>query len=386
MLYKSFPDGKELWRTAGRVWNTRRDVALLELGSHAFEITFEYEGGTLCHALDLATGREAAVVPVPGWRDESRLPAIAIAGGLLYGTDLGLVRLIPVAMDAHGPINGAADMAHAEPFEVNPATGPMVIDGHLDDWKDVEAHELIDPRDARSGGGAPTPTRMHGDLRLCYDGEGVYAAVRVDDPDHHSLRPGACALAGDNVRIAIDPLAAPWHQSGQVVLDAAVIDGVTKLWVNGSHDLPGAERASVRAAIDEGGMTYEFFVPWGYLRGDGSKRPGDLRMMSLGVLITKSQPDDSPRGLELGLGAGRHLGSGRLVADLLPHPGRPDPGRNRLHALRWPRRVGPSGSDPRQDRQGGAVDRRLPAQELHPPGRGAELGSQEQAAGRQGVA
>ncbi len=183
VLCKSFPDGKELWRTKGRLWNMRHDDALVVLGSHAFAIAFDYEGGAYCHAIELATGRETGVVRVPGWQDERAIPAIAIEGGLLYGTQQGLVRLIPVAPEADEPANGAANLARAVPIDVALAPGPMTIDGHLDDWKGVEAHELLDPRDARSGGGAPTPTHLNGSIRLCYDGEGVYAAVRVDDRD-----------------------------------------------------------------------------------------------------------------------------------------------------------------------------------------------------------
>ncbi len=257
----SFPENKEQWFIPGREVQNRLQNGITFLEHYTIISWIDIEGGMNYRCIDSDTGKVTAEGPIPGWFGESLMPMQVLGGEWIYGTDQGLFCLQPTTSEAlkSGPADGSIPMlALAPPIEVPTASGPMIIDGHLDDWKGVEPKLISVPAGARSGGGSALPLEAKAAVRMCVDADAVYVAVEVAATHLPDPVAGAHVFTGDGLAICIDPKGSQWRQNGQVVACISLINGETVLYINGNHEtLPGLEHAHARAARSIGGVAGE---------------------------------------------------------------------------------------------------------------------------------
>jgi hypothetical protein len=305
-------DGKELWYVPLNEGWVRRNHALVMLDKYAVLFSTITDGRFLYTLIDVDTGAVVAGGRAPGWpAGDWGMPALNIAGNVVYGTSQGLFALAPTTADAASEPPGGAAPISAESMSrlaILNAPGPMVMDGHLDDWKGIEPVELWRPQDVRGDGSSAQAPRWAGPkdcaagVRLCWDGAYVYVAVRVLDDRRREPVPGSSLVSGDSVHIAIDPQEAQFRGSQPFAIGLAVIDGKPVMTTGGGVGGENGEKPQMRAALGADGVTYEVAIPWSQLRGDGGHRPGDQRLMRVGVMVVDRDEAGSPDALEMGYG------------------------------------------------------------------------------------
>ena len=307
VVARSFATGKEAWYLKERQggWSQRfNGMAMLE--RYALLFISNVEGDFTYQLVDTQNGTVAASGPLPG-EPPPDIIQVAVAGSqVVYGTSQGLVVLTPTTVAASGA--AASDpsvpsLGTLTPYAIyNAPASPMVIDGHLDDWTDIDAIELTAPDAARSGGGAALPQSGHARVQMCWDADGLKVAVRVVAPTHHDIIPGGSALFGDGLVLAIDPDADNFRAGAPVLLSLSLRDGISRLALNGVVMSDAPDQPRLRAAVDPQGITYELAIPWATLRADPNNRPGGQRSLHVALLSTTAVPGDLPRALELGWG------------------------------------------------------------------------------------
>ena len=307
VVARTFATGKEAWYLKQRQggWSQRfNGMAMLD--HYAVLFISDAEGHFTYQLVDAQTGTVAASGPLPGECPPDVIPMATVGSQVVYGTSQGLVVLTPTTVEASG--QSASDpsvpsLTTLAPYAIyNAPAAPMVIDGHLDDWTDIDAVELTAPGAARSGGGAALPQAAHARLQLCWDGDGLKVAVRVLAPTHHDIIPGGGALFGDGLVLAIDPDADIFRASAPILLSLSLRDGISRLMLNGVVMSDQPDQPRMRAAVDPQGITFELAIPWATLRADPNNRPGGQRSLHVGLLATTAVPGDMPRALELGWG------------------------------------------------------------------------------------
>jgi hypothetical protein len=116
---------------------------------------------------------------------------------------------VALAVIAAVPVSGsrAADLSNATTLGANAATGPIRIDGVLDDpaWADAAVIADLVQQDPHPG--EPTPFRT--EVRVLIDTENVYLAFRCFDPDPrriaiHTLQRDGNLDGDDHVTIVLD--------------------------------------------------------------------------------------------------------------------------------------------------------------------------------------
>ena len=148
------------------------------------------------------------------------------------------------------------------PIVVPRATGPITIDGRLEepDWQRAWRSPVLEDSRGRS---AP-----YADVRLMGDDEKLYVAVYVADDDLRTRpREGDLSGAGDEVRLSVGPLRIVLTPGG-----AGLTDGV-----QAAMDVDGTVDRS--DDMDEEWVT-ELSIPWSAIGGQTARTQG-VRLRAL---------------------------------------------------------------------------------------------------------
>jgi hypothetical protein len=302
--------GQEAWYLQGRENWSRHYHALVMLDQYVVAFSTQIEGSFTYDLIDIESGKVVRSGRAPGYADEGQIPSALVGGVVLYGTRQGLFALAPTTAEAAAsPGGGPAPISNQgmARLAILNAPGPMVVDGHLDDWKGVEAVELWQREDVRGDGSsvqAPAwsgPRDCAAGIRLCWDGAYVYAAVRVIDDRRRDPVPGSSLDTGDSVLLAFDPQVDRFRGSAPFVCQIGSVDGRPVVTTSGGLG-PDADKLQARVALANDGATYELAIPWSLLRGDPNRRPGDQRAMRIGVMVTDRDGAAPPDALEMGYG------------------------------------------------------------------------------------
>lgn len=207
------------------------------------------------------------------------LAALPASGGLLSPSRTWLL-VLPLALPL--PVTGQAsgtDDLEALPrpaLEIRPATGPIVVDGRLDDpaWRDAEV--VTDFVQAEPHAGAPPSERT--EVRITYDRERLYIGARMWESDTDGI------VRGGMERNVPGTLMEEMDSFG-VTLDTFLDRRSSFIFfvnpVGGLKDGQGADDGrsrdygwngvvEARTTIDDEGWTVEMAIPWRTLRYDPS--------------------------------------------------------------------------------------------------------------------
>ncbi len=324
IIGKNLADAKEAWFVEGREgWNMKYHEQVM-LDKYVVIFRTQAEGSFDYQVIDTETGQVSATGQAPGWPEDEGMPAMSLAGVVLYGTQQGLFALVPTTPEAARESSGGEGSVSAQAMSklsVLPAPGDMAIDGNLDDWKDVVGVDIASAADVRVIGDSPAkgakrwsgPMDCSAKARVCYDAANVYVSVHVADDRHVDPVPGASLLTGDCVLLGIDPQEERFRGSASpLTLALALVDGRPQMTVlsgafasapaDGQANDQSADRATMRIAADAVGMVYEIALPWTSLRANPAKRPGDLKGMRIGVAVIDWDGDAPASAMEMGHG------------------------------------------------------------------------------------
>lgn len=203
-------------------------------------------------------------------------PAHHRAVGLLLLT----IALSPASVDAQE----APDQAEGLDLEALPrpaltierATGPIVIDGRMDEpaWEDVEP--ITDFVQAEPDAGAPPSERT--EVRITYDEEHLYIGARMWDSDVEGIVrggmernvPGTLMEEMDSFGVTLDTFLDRRNSFIFFVNPAGGLKDGQGSDDGRSRDYGWNGVVDVRTTIDDDGWTVEMAVPWRTLRYDPS--------------------------------------------------------------------------------------------------------------------
>jgi hypothetical protein len=192
---------------------------------------------------------------------------MATVGSPAAGREFVAIACVAIAVAIAQPARAQPATAPAPPA-LHRLTAPIKIDGVLDDagWQDVPAIDQW--YETSPGNNTPPKARTRG--RVAYDGEALYVALQLDDPDASRIR----APIGDH-----DGISSNMDYAG-IILDSANTGRTGTLFLvtpsgvqydSVSDDSTGIEDASPdffwdsAAHIDANGWTLEIRIPFSSL-------------------------------------------------------------------------------------------------------------------------